>query len=72
MFNFGKNIVYNYFDQNRLFAGAAYQFSPESHLQFGYMNVFTQQASGNKYKVFHCIRAFYFHNFDFRMTAQKS
>jgi Protein of unknown function (DUF2490) len=66
MFNFGKNIVYNSFDQNRLFAGLAYQVSPEAHVQLGYMNVFQQLASGNHYKSLNCIRAFYFHNFDLR------
>lgn len=66
MFNFGKKIVFNYFDQNRLFAGLVYQFTRESHVQLGYMNVFQQQISGNKYRSLHCIRAFYFHNFDWR------
>jgi len=66
MFNFGQKIVYNYFDQNRLFAGLAYQFTKESHVQLGYMNVFQQQAAGNKYRSLHCIRLFYFHNLDWR------
>jgi hypothetical protein len=70
MVNFGKNIVYNYFDQNRLFGGFVYQFTKESSLQLGYMNIFQQQAAGNKYKSIHTIRLFYFHNFDFRKTAE--
>ncbi|MBL7815041.1 MAG: DUF2490 domain-containing protein [Saprospiraceae bacterium] len=66
MVNAGKNIVYNYFDQNRFFAGFNYQFTKESQLQFGYMNLFQQQAAGNKYRQQHTIRLFYFHNFDLR------
>lgn len=66
MFNFGKKIVFNSFDQNRLFAGLVYQFTKESHIQLGYMNVFQQQATGNKYRSLHCIRLFYLHNIDLR------
>ena len=70
MVNFGKNIVYNYFDQNRLFGGFVYQISKESLLQFGYMNVFQQQAAGNKYKNIHTFRLFYSHNFDLREKTE--
>ncbi len=66
MINAGKNIEYNTFDQNRLFAGLVYQFTKESHVQLGYMNVFQQQESGNKYRSIHAIRLFYFHNIDLR------
>ncbi len=70
MVNFGKNIVYNYFDQNRLFGGFVYQISKESLVQLGYMNVFQQQSAGNKYKSIHTLRLFYSHNFDFRQKAE--
>jgi Protein of unknown function (DUF2490) len=66
MVNFGKNIVYNYFDQNRSFVGMVYQFSKESHLQLGYMYLFQQQAAGNRYRKQNTIRLFYSHNFDLR------
>ena len=48
--NFGKKIVYNYFDQNRFFLGFAYQTNAHDNLQFGYINVFQQLTAGNKYK----------------------
>jgi len=64
--NFGKQIVYNYFDQNRFFVGFAYHTSAHSNLQLGYMNIFQQLAAGNKYKVVHAIRLFYFQNIDLR------
>ena len=64
--NFGKNIVYNVFDQNRFFAGLVWQASTHSQLHFGYMNVYLQQKSGNAFKNQHAIRVFFFQNFDLR------
>lgn len=60
--NFGKQIVNNYFDQNRFFAGIQYHLNKQDNLQFGYLNVFQQLASGNTYKSTHAARIFYFHN----------
>jgi len=64
--NFGKEIVNNYFDQNRFFLGMKYQFTKSSNIQFGYMNLFQQLAAGNKYKNIHAARVFFFQNFDAR------
>ncbi len=64
--NFGKQIVNNYFDQNRFFLGFAYQTNKTDNLQIGYMNVFQQLAAGNQYKSIHTARVFYFHNLDLR------
>jgi hypothetical protein len=64
--NFGEEIVYNYFDQNRLFAGIGYQFTNPLNAQVGYMYLFQQLASGNTYVHDHVIRLFIFHNLDFR------
>ena len=64
--NFGKNIVYNTFDQNRFFAGVAYNVNATDNIQFGYLNVFQQLAAGNKYRSIHGVRLFYFHNLDLR------
>jgi hypothetical protein len=64
--NFGKEIVNNYFDQNRFFAGFAYQTNSTDNLQFGYLNVFQQLAAGNQYKSIDAVRIIYFHNLDLR------
>lgn len=64
--NFGKQVVYNYFDQNRFFVGFAYHVNKHDNFQFGYMNVFQQLAAGNEYKTIHAARVFYFHNLDLR------
>lgn len=66
MVNFGKEIVYNSFDQNRFFTGFNYFFNRQTYLQFGYLNVFQQQTSGNKYRVINAARILVFHNLDFR------
>jgi hypothetical protein len=64
--NFGKQIVYNYFDQNRFFIGFGYQTTKTDQLQFGYMNVFQELASGHQYRSINAARIFYFHNVDLR------
>ncbi|MBI5372669.1 MAG: DUF2490 domain-containing protein [Sphingobacteriales bacterium] len=64
--NFGKQIVYNYFDQNRLFAGFNYHLNKHDNLQFGYMYIFQQLAAGNRYRGIEALRLFYFHHPDWR------
>jgi hypothetical protein len=66
MINFGDEIVYNYFDQNRFFAGVGYQFTKQLNAQIGYLNVFLQRASSNEFIHADAIRLFVFHNLDFR------
>jgi hypothetical protein len=64
--NAGKEIVYNYFDQNRFFAGFSYHLNAHDNIQIGYMNQFQQLAAGNRYRTVHVARVFYFHNLDMR------
>jgi len=64
--NFGKNIVYNHFDQNRFFVGLVYQINKHAQLHGGYMNLYQQLPSGNQFRNQHTVRVFYFHNFDLR------
>jgi hypothetical protein len=64
--NFGKQIINNYFDQNRFFVGLAYHVNAHDNLQFGYLNVFQQLSSGNRYRSIQAARVFYFHNLDLR------
>lgn len=69
MVNFGQQIRYNYFDQNRLFAGLVYQVSKQAQLQAGYMHLFQQLPAGDTYRNQQTIRVFYFHNLDLRKPA---
>lgn len=64
--NFGKQIVNNYFDQNRFFLGLNYAFDANNNLQFGYLNTFIQTAAGNQYRNINALRVAYLQNFDFR------
>ena len=64
--NFGKQVIYNYFDQNRAFVGLKVNTGAQDNIQLGYMNQFTQLASGNRFRSAHVIRLSYFQNLDLR------
>lgn len=64
--NFGKQVTYNYFDQNRFFLGFAYHTNEVDNVQFGYMNLFQQLPAGNRYRSIDAARVSYFHNIDLR------
>jgi len=66
MINFGKEIINNYFDQNRFFIGFGYQFTKSLNAHLGYLNVFLERPSGTDFINTHAIRLFVFHNLDFR------
>ncbi|RTL59034.1 MAG: DUF2490 domain-containing protein [Sphingobacteriales bacterium] len=69
--NFGQQIVYNYFDQNRFFLGFNYHVNKHDQLQFGWMNIFQQLPAGNKYRSNNVARVFFFHNLDLRKQRAK-
>ena len=64
--NFGNEIVYNSFDQNRLFVGLQYHANSHDVLQFGLMYLYQQLPSGNNYRHIYAPRISYFHNLDLR------
>ncbi len=64
--NFGKQIIYNTFDQFRTYAGLNFALSKKANLQFGYMYAFQQLAAGNRYRHLHAARIFYLYNLDLR------
>nr|MCU0421150.1 DUF2490 domain-containing protein [Cyclobacteriaceae bacterium] len=66
--NAGREIVNNYFDQNRLFVGLGYQFAKHAHVHLGYLYVFQQLPQGNRYLHIDAIRLFVMQNLDFRTT----
>ncbi len=68
--NFGKEIVNNYFDQNRFFIGLKYQVSETNNLQFGYLNVFQQLPASGRYRSISAPRIFYFNNLDLRKKTR--
>lgn len=60
MFNFGKQVVYDHFDQNRLLLGLRYYFNPNNNLLIGYMNIFQKRAEPQWVRVSNNIRISYF------------
>ena len=66
MVSFGKQVVYNYFDQNRLFLGFHIPIAPQNVLQAGYMNLFRQLPAGNRFRMLHVARLYYNHSIDLR------
>jgi hypothetical protein len=59
---FGKDVVYNTFDQNRLFIGMNKKINPRLSFDFGYMNVYQQKITGYQYDMNHTIRLFFYYN----------
>ena len=46
LFNFGKNIIKNNFDQNRIYAALNYAFNKNIAVELGYLNSFQKRSSG--------------------------
>ena len=63
---FGKEIVYNTFDQNRAFIGIRQPISKSLSFDLGYMLVYQQKASGYQYDKNHTFRWFFYYTPDFR------
>jgi hypothetical protein len=64
--HFGKEIIYNTFDQNRIFAGLKVPIRDNLKFDFGYMMVYQQRYSGNVYDLNHTIRWFFYYSPDLR------
>jgi len=64
--NFGKNIIYNTFDQNRFFLGFYYYMNKDNILQLGYTNMYQKYNAPNKYLNADVLRVSVFNNIDFR------
>lgn len=63
---FGKEVVYNTFEQNRAFIGIKQPLSKTLSFDFGYMLVYQQKASGYQYDKNHTFRLFFYYNTDWR------
>lgn len=62
----GKDIIYNPFDQNRLFTGIKQQVTPSLSFDLGYMLVYQQKLSGNQYTRANTLRWFFYWKPDLR------
>lgn len=61
MINAGKNIVYNHFDQNRIYAGVEQGLSKNFSVELGYMHCYQQRASGYQFFDRDIIRLTFYH-----------
>jgi hypothetical protein len=61
MFNFGKKIIKNTFDQNRIYAALHYGLNSNLAFELGYLNSFQRRASGIDYFNRDIIRFSIFH-----------
>jgi hypothetical protein len=59
-FQFGRDIVANTFDQNRLFTGIKQRLGREWSFDLGYMLVYQQKANGYQYDLDHTLRWFFY------------
>lgn len=63
---FGKEVVYNTFDQNRFFTGLRQKITKDLSFDLGYMLVKQQKSSGFQYDVNNTFRWFFYYTPDFR------
>ncbi len=61
MLNAGSTIVYNQFDQNRVYAGIEQGFTKNLSAELGYIHWYQQRASGNQFFSREIIRLTVFH-----------
>lgn len=59
--HFGKPVLYNAFDQNRVFVGIKQQISKDWSFDFGYMMVYQQKFTGYQYDMNHTTRLFFYY-----------
>jgi len=64
--NFGKEVVFNTFDQNRFTVGIKQKLNKSWSFDCGYMLVYQQLLSGTDYNLNHTFRLFFYGNFDLR------
>ncbi len=65
MTQFSPHIVYNSFDQNRVFLGIRVPLNKQLSFDTGYMNIIQQRPAGNVYDVSNVFRIFIYWNADF-------
>ena len=66
---FGKEVVYNTFDQNRVFVGIRQKVTKSLSFDLGYMFVNQQKASGYQYDHNNTFRCFFYYTPDCRKKA---
>lgn len=71
LFHVGEEIVFNTFDQNRLFLGFNQRLNKNWTVDYGYMMVYQQRYSGFEYDLNHTIRLFFYFSPDLRKNIDE-
>ncbi len=61
LLNIGRNIQYNVFDQNRIYAGLKYNIIKSLSIEAGYMHWFQQRSSGKDFNSWDIVRVTIYH-----------
>lgn len=69
--HFGKDVLYNTFDQNRVFAGLKVPVTRDLKFDIGYMMVFQQHYTGMSYDMNHTFRFFFYYSPDLRKEKDR-
>jgi Protein of unknown function (DUF2490) len=66
MINFGKNVQYNLFDQNRIYVALGYKLPKVGRLEVGYLNQLLVKSDGKKIENNHTVQVGLSCNLDFK------
>jgi len=66
MLQFGKSVVYNTFDQNRVFIGINQKITTHLSFDAGYMRIFQQKNNGSSYNKSDVCRLFFYYNLPYK------
>ncbi|TAE70288.1 MAG: DUF2490 domain-containing protein [Bacteroidetes bacterium] len=68
----GKDVVYNTFEQNRIFIGIRHTVSPTVSFDAGYMYLYQQKLNGFQYDANHTLRWFFYYTPKFKGRTSPS
>lgn len=71
MLQFGSAVVYNTFDQNRIFAGIKQKINNNLSFDAGYMRIFQQKNNGSSYSLSDCYRLFFYYTLPPKKSSTK-
>jgi hypothetical protein len=71
MLQFGSAVVYNTFDQNRIFAGIKQKINNNLSFDAGYMRIFQQKNNGSSYTLSDCYRLFFYYTLPPKKSTTK-
>jgi hypothetical protein len=71
MVQFGKEVVYNTFDQGRFYFGIKQNISPDLSFDLGYLHIYQQQYSGYQYNAANVLRLYFNYNIGWKKAKSE-